>query len=354
MKRMEPPGTNYANQKQTNMNKFHLISSALFLSLLIACNSCTQTPKNPEKDNTTLKQEVTTPTFNADSAYWYTKKQVDFGPRVNNSKAHIACGDWMIAFLKENADTVYVQNCALKGYDGKILISRNIIASFNINNPQRIALASHWDTRPWADQDTVRKKEPIDGANDGASGVGVLLEIARVLHENKLGTGIDLILLDAEDYGQPDDIAPPNEDSYCLGTQYWCKNPHVKGYKAEFGILLDMVGAPFATFTKEGMSVRYASPYLDYVWNIANEQGFGLYFRNDVTAGIIDDHKYINEMTGIPMIDIIDRTSSTPSGFGAYWHTHQDNMLMVDKKTLKAVGQTLLYTIYRFDANKGI
>ena len=102
------------------------------------------------------------------------------------------------------------------------------------------------------------------------------------------------------------------------------------------------------------MSMKYASPYVDYVWKIANEQGFGYYFRNDETAGIIDDHKYVNELAKIPMIDIIDRTNNTPSGFGAYWHTHQDDMKMVDKKTLKAVGQTLLFTIFRFDANKGI
>lgn len=323
---------------------------------LTACTSCHQptTTPPPSDAEPTQKVDVPTPTFNEDSAFFYTKKQVDFGPRVNNTKAHIACGDWMIAFLKQYADTVYIQPCELKAYDGKILISRNIIASFNIHNPQRIAIASHWDTRPIADQDTIRKNEPIDGANDGASGVAILMEIARILHTNKVGTGIDLILFDAEDDGQPEGIAPPNEDSYCLGTQYWCKNPHFNGYKAEFGILLDMVGAPNATFTKEGMSMRYAAPYVDYVWKIANEQGFGYYFRNDETAGIIDDHKYVNELAKIPMIDIIDRTNNTPSGFGAYWHTHQDNMKMVDKKTLKAVGQTLLHTIYRFDANKGI
>lgn len=324
------------------------------ISLLTACNGCNNDKKGdntePIKPVEDPYANVKVPGFNEDSAYAYVARQVAFGPRVNNTRAHIECGNWLIAELKKHSDTVYVQSCVLTGFDNKALQSRNIIASFNPKADKRIILSSHWDTRPFADQDDERSNEAIDGANDGASGVGILMEVARQLHDAKPGIGIDIILFDAEDYGQPDNGQPYKEDSYCLGSQYWAKNPHLAGYHADFGILLDMVGAQNATFTKEGTSMMYAPSYMNYVWNTANEIGYGAYFQYQQTGTLIDDHKYVNEITGIPMIDIIHRTDKTPSGFGAYWHTHDDNIQSVDKKTLKAVGQTLLYTIYRYNA----
>jgi hypothetical protein len=297
---------------------------------------------------------VTVPNFNEDSAFAYVKKQVDFGPRVNNTAAHVKCGDWMIQFLKEKADTVYVQKADLTGFDGKVLKSRNIIASFNPNAKQRIMLASHWDTRPFADQDSSRQKEAIDGANDGASGVGVLLEIANVLKQNKIDIGIDIVLFDAEDYGAPQGATTTLEESYCLGSIYWSKNKHIPNYTADFGILLDMVGASNATFTKEGTSMMYAGAFVNYVWGIANEIGYSQYFTYEQTGALIDDHKYVNEIANIPMLDIIHRTNETPSGFGAYWHTHNDNINAVNKATLKAVGQTVLHAIYKYDKKKSV
>lgn len=326
------------------------------IQLLVACNSCKPSTKI-DTDTTTPPDtniQVNVPDFNADSAYTYVQKQVDFGPRVNNTTAHVQCGNWLIAFLKQRADTVYVQEMDLTGFDGKILHSKNIIAAFNPAAKQRVIISSHWDTRPFADQDTVRKNEPIDGANDGASGVGVILEIANILQKNKIDLGIDLILFDTEDYGAPADVESKMQDTYCLGTIYWAKNKHIANYNADFGILLDMVGAPNATFTKEGTSMMYAAAFVNYVWSVANEIGYTNYFTYEQTGGLIDDHKYVNELANIPMIDIIDRTNKTASGFGAYWHTHNDNMKAVNRATLKAVGQTVLHAIYKYDKKKSV
>ena len=339
------------------MMKFYSILSAfLAIQVLVACNSCKQHPKDDNNNNpppvTDIKVNV--PIFNEDTAFAYVLKQVNFGPRVNNTPAHIKCGDWMIQFLQQRADTVYIQNVDLTGFDGKILKSRNIIASFNPKATQRIMLSSHWDTRPFADQDSTKQKSPIDGANDGASGVGILLEIANKLHKNKIDIGIDIVLFDAEDYGAPSGAETTMEDTYCLGSIYWSKNKHIPNYSADFGILLDMVGATNATFTKEGISMLYASAYVNYVWSIANEIGYSSYFTYEQSGQLIDDHKYVNEIANVPMIDIIHRTHDTPSGFGAYWHTHNDNIKAVNKATLKAVGQTVLHAIYKYDKKKSV
>ncbi len=311
-------------------------------------------PKS-EKDETIQPNEINTPkvdvpAFNVDSAYHFINKQVAFGPRVPNSKPHQDCSQFLLTELQKYADSVYVQSVDLKAYDGTILKSKNIIASFNPTISNRILLASHWDSRHVADQDSDKKLEAIDGANDGASGVGILLEVARILKSVPPTMGIDIILFDAEDYGQPDGDGEFVPDSYCLGSQYWSRNPHIKGYRADFGILLDMVGAPNATFTKEGTSMQFAPSYMNYVWDIATEIGHGSYFTHTQTGNLIDDHKYVNEIIKIPMIDIIHRTSSTMSGFGSYWHTHNDNMSMIDKSTLRAVGETVTHTIYRYQA----
>lgn len=294
------------------------------------------------------KPAVKAPEFNADSAFEYTAAQVKFGPRIPNSAAHRQCADWMAAKMQEFCDTVIVQSYRVTAFDGKVLDSKNIIASFHPDLGNRILLCAHWDTRPWADQDSVRKKEPIDGANDGASGVGVLMEVARQLSAAKPGIGVDIIFFDAEDYGQPDDSEfPPMDDSYCLGSQYWAKNPHTPNYIARYGILLDMAGAEKATFTQEGSSMQFAPYIVDMVWKAGNEIGYGDHFINEKTKGIIDDHFYINRLAGIRCIDIIHYDYNTPSNFWKHWHTHGDTIDKISKPTLKAVGQTLLEVLYR-------
>jgi Zn-dependent M28 family amino/carboxypeptidase len=159
--------------------------------------------------------------------------------------------------------------------------------------------------------------------------------------------GVDIILFDAEDYGQPENSKfPIMQDSWCLGSQYWSKHPHKANYFARYGILLDMVGAKDATFRHEQISFYYGSNILQKVWRKASRLGFGNHFVFENSKQILDDHYYVNTITGIPTIDIIEYDPSTESNFNQHWHTHKDDMDNIDKNTLNAVGQTLLEVIY--------
>ncbi len=289
--------------------------------------------------------DLIVPDFNADSAYYFIEKQVSFGPRVPNTQAHQNCGDWIISRMKEWTDTVIVQAGTVIAFDKTPLKFRNIIASFNPQNGNRIILAAHWDTRPFSDHDknSEQWRIPIDGANDGASGVGVLMEVARQLALNQSDLGIDIIFFDAEDYGQPQfHRNGTGENSYCLGSQYWSNNPHVENYKAKYGILLDMVGAKGSSFRLEGYSMQVAPALMRGIWNVAHRIGHAEYFIFQKTAPITDDHYYVHTITGIPMIDIISLHPENIYSFHHTWHTQQDNMEIIDKKVLKAVGETLM------------
>jgi len=310
--------------------------------LFFACTQTTKSAQNTEKS-------VNVPVFNSDSAYQFTKKQVEFGPRVPNTKAHDACAQYLTMELKRMGAEVIEQNANLTAFDGTVLKSVNIIGSFNSKAETRVLLFSHWDSRPWADHDPKpeNRKKPVMAANDGASGVGVLLEMARLMGRNLPTVGVDIIFFDSEDYGQPESAGgESNEDSWCLGTQYWAKNPHVPGYSARFGILLDMVGAPQATFFREQSSDYYAGSVVSKVWSQAKSLGFGQYFADQKGGAITDDHIYVNKIAGIPSIDIIQYDPNSNSGFGSYWHTTHDTMDNVDKNTLQAVGTTLMHVVY--------
>ncbi|MFN3403377.1 MAG: M28 family peptidase [Cytophagaceae bacterium] len=316
----------------------------IILFLFITAVSC----KEEKSKNTTgvTRNIIAPPDFNADSAYKFVAEQVNFGPRVPNTPQHRKCGDYLIKQLERFGATTEVQAFQAKAYNGTMLDLRNIKASFYPNAKKRILLAAHWDTRPYADQDKIDTKKPILGANDGGSGVGVLLEIARVIGSNTSPTvGIDIILFDGEDYGQPEfHDGPYNPDTWCLGSQYWAKN---KGnYSAYFGILLDMVGAKDAKFAMEGTSMQYAPSVVKKVWDAGNRLGYGSHFIYQQTSPITDDHAYVNTIAKIPMIDIIEYDGSHGNYFGKYWHTHNDNMDIIDRSTLNAVGHTLLYVLY--------
>jgi hypothetical protein len=325
----------------------------LILAILI-CGSCNNSSRNQKAGNEEQqKQEETikVPPFNADSAYAYVKDQVDFGPRVNNTPAHEKCADFLIRKLKQYCTDVIVQKGQVKAFNGKMLNFKNIIASYNPATNDRIFICSHWDSRPFADHDPDVKKHntPIDGANDGASGVGVLLEIARQLSISNPAIGVDIIFLDAEDYGAPEDMPRDahSEDWWALGSQYWAKNPHKANYFAKYGILLDMVGAPQATFMEEGYSLQYAPAVVRNVWNIAAKLGYSAYFPFEEGGLITDDHFFINKDLNIPTIDIIhlEKKSNGDTGFYPYWHTTKDNMNSIDKATLEVVGKTLMAVI---------
>lgn len=336
--------------------KISMSINQLFLSMVLAVGmmflyACgTPDKEGTDKDtevDTTPKPKLQIPAFQPDSAYYYVAQQVEFGPRVPNTEAHDACRQWLVDQLSRWADDVIEQPFDAKMYTGEVLKSTNIIGIFNPEAKERILLAAHWDTRFVADYDPdpARQNEPILGADDGASGVGVLLEIARLLSENPVGVGVDIIFFDAEDQGSDGGNSP---ESWCLGAQHWSRNPHEKGYQAEFGILLDMVGSLGARFTLEGTSMHYAPDVMTKVWRLAQSMGFGSYFVNERTNPITDDHYFVNQITGIPMIDIINRPASTETGFGSYWHTHDDTMKNIHPATLKAAGQVTTAVVYNF------
>ena len=320
--------------------------------LMVLCSSCqfNKTGKKAPVANSPIKAYTQlSPQFDADSAYLFVKNQVDFGSRIPNSAAHIECGNYLVSKLQAFGAQVIEQKATLTTYDGIALSARNIIGVYNPDKEKRILLFAHWDTRPFADQDKDKTKrtQPILGANDGASGVGVLLEIARQLNQLPVEMGIDIIFFDAEDWGQPsyERNHVPGE-WYCLGSQYWANNPHTPNYRANFGILLDMVGAQNATFYKEGYSVEYASNITEKVWGLASRLGYGSYFINKKGGYITDDHVAVNQHHRAPSINIIQTSDDTPHGFGNYWHTHNDNIDIIDPATLKAVGQTVMEVIY--------
>ncbi|MEM7660294.1 MAG: M28 family peptidase [Bacteroidota bacterium] len=302
--------------------------------LAVACGDSAPTTQSP-----TLP-EIKVPAAVGDSAYAFVVKQVEFGPRVPNTEPHTACADWMVQKLASYGAEVQVQKATLQAFDGSPVNARNIIARFEPKKPKRVLLSAHWDTRPIADQDTVRRDEPIPGANDGGSGVAVLLEMARVMQAHRPNVGIDIIFWDAEDNGRSE---VPN--SYCLGTQHWARNPHTANYRPIYGINLDMVGAPNAYFPQEATSLKYAPEVLKDVWQTARRLGHDRYFKTHRSAAITDDHLYVNEIARIPMINIIDQPNG--EGFFEHWHTHQDDLDAVSPRTLHAVAETLLEVVYR-------
>ena len=312
--------------------------------------------QNIEETEEIAKVNPVGPSFNADSAYAFTKEQCDFGPRDMNSRGHDLCGEWIVSKFKEYGCKVTTQTATLAGYDGTKLRSRNIMASINPEATTRILLCAHWDSRPWADNDpdSANWRKPILAANDAASGVAVMLELARIIRKSKeekafsKQLGIDFVCFDAEDWGTPQwaDVAD-NADSWALGAQYWSKNLP-QGYEARYGILLDMVGGVGARFYREGMSMQYAPEIVKKVWRAAREVGFGSYFPKEDGGVITDDHVPVNQFAKIPTIDIIPYYADCQqSSFGPTWHTLADNMENIDKNTLKAVGQTLVQVIYK-------
>lgn len=316
--------------------------------LMISLIGCKNKPSR-KPSATTEATIVQTPVFSGDSAYAFVGKQVSFGPRVPGTPAHTACADWLTGKFKSFGADVVVQQATVKVYTGTSVPMKNIIARYQPEKSNRILLMAHWDSRPFADQDPdpAIRDQPIAGANDGGSGVGVLLEIARALQLQNTPLGIDLILFDVEDYGAPAHHDVEGKPEYwCLGSQYWAKNPHVDGYFARFGILLDMVGAPNAEFGQEEVSRFYAQSVCDKVWTAGNNLGYGKYFSYNKTPQLIDDHRFINEIIGIPSIDIIQYDPSTSSSFGKFWHTQADNMSNISRETLTAVGRTVLRVIY--------
>ena len=316
----------------------------IFLATLAIAGCGGSQKSSSEGSFTTEQTEPVGPAFSADSAYAFCQAQCDFGPRTMNSEAHERCGQWIVQQFQRYGMQTIEQRAALSGFDGTQLASNNIIASYQPDLQDRILLCAHWDSRPWADNDPNPENhtKPVMAANDGASGVAVMLEIARLLKDSTLNIGVDFICFDAEDWGNDG-----YSDSWALGAQHWAKNPHKPGYKARYGILLDMVGGQQARFYREGFSRYYAPKVVDRVWRAAEVAGYSGYFPKEDGGTITDDHGPVNEVAKIPCIDIIPYyPECEESSFGPTWHTVNDDMQHIDRNTLRAVGQTLVQVLF--------
>ncbi len=319
---------------------------ASLLATAITFSSCTAEANTTEKASETKQgeeekpvTEIAVPNFSEDSAYQYVVRQCEFGPRVPNTDAHEQCATYLSQQLATFGAEVTKQTFTATAFNGTELKATNIIGTFYPEKSKRVILFSHWDSRPFCDQGAPQDiQKAVMGANDGASGVAILLEIARILKENEPNVGIDIVLLDVEDYGDAKGAA----ESWCLGSQYWAKQPHYKT-KPEYGILLDMVGGQSPSFGIDIASQQLAQNVASKVWNTAHALGYQQ-FRNEISGQLIDDHVYVNMITGIPTIDIIDY--SPGRGFPATWHTTHDTPENISKETLGMVGKVVTKVIF--------
>ncbi|MDZ7877893.1 MAG: M28 family peptidase [Saprospiraceae bacterium] len=302
------------------------------------------------------------PSFNADSAYVFTEKIVGMSPRIVGTEGSKKVKTYLIQQFKKYGADIVEQPFTVKTFDGKTHAATNIIARCNMQATKRILLSAHWDSRPFADSreetDPAHRNKPILGADDSGSAVAMLIEMARQLQAKPLSNiGVDIVLFDAEDYGDTSKTRPLTDaqadaqnKTWALGSQHWSATPHVAGYTAAYGINLDMAGAKDARFTKELNSQKYASGVVEKVWRVARFHGFGSYFVEASSSfEMLDDHVYVNQLAKIPTIDIINNSAET-NAFGKYWHTHNDNMSVIDRATMKAVGQTVLSVLHYEEA----
>jgi len=341
-------GTRMRLQGHSKKGSWPLLWLLPLAMLLVTC--APDEPNSVKEEAPALPALPPTPGFDQDSAYAFVQKQVDFGPRVPGTPGHKACADWMVAKLQGFGATVIEQTASVTVFNGQKLPMRNIIASWNPQAKERVLLLAHYDTRPFADKDDERTGEPILGANDGGSGVGILLEIARHLALKQHGPGVDMLFTDVEDYGQPNGAMSADDNSiatWALGSQYFSKNPHVAGYTARFGILLDMCGAKDARFYREAISMRYAPAIVGRIWKTGSALGHGERFVAETKYFVgTDDHLAINERLRIPTVDIIEYNAGT-GAFPPSWHTHDDNMDVIDRTTLGVVGSTVMEVVWQ-------
>lgn len=322
----------------------NILTSTLIIFLLTSCGGGKDKAHNESvnfQDSSVYEDSrANIPSFDADSAYAYLERQVELGPRVPNTEAHRKAGDWMAAELKRHGAKVTEQRMDLMAFDGTTIHARNIFGQYNPDADDRTLLLAHYDCRPWADEDPDpdKRKDPVDGANDGASGVAVLLEIARQIGADNPGKGLDILFVDAEDWGTDN-----NDDSWAMGARYFVNNPIKPGYSPARAIVLDMVGGAGAKFPIEYFSHQAAPDLVSELWSAAAAAGHGNLFQQQPGGAVTDDHvEFIK--AGIPAIDIIEYHPS--SGFNPHWHTSTDNLSNISKETLKAVGETLLEYIY--------
>ncbi len=322
------------------------VKKVLCVSLFfLVMTGCSQNHSNPPASSSgapasqpSAEQAVSIPQFSGSSAYSYLVKQTSFGPRNPNSSGHEACLAYLTTTLQGLADTVQPQPFVQQGY-GEQLRLTNIFARFRPAASARILFLAHWDTRPRADNDADKRlrDQPILGANDGASGVAVLLELASLLKKSPPPIGVDILLVDGEDYGKEGD-----NSLYLLGTRQFARSMP-PGYAPRFAILLDMVGDTFLELPKEQNSIQYAPDIVELVWTTARNLGVRQ-FVDATGEAIIDDHLPLNDV-GIKAIDIID--FNYPDQSNRYWHSHDDTPDHCSAESLEAVGSVITAVTYQ-------
>ena len=280
------------------------------------------------------------PTFDGAKAFALLKKQVDIGPRYPGVPGHDVCSDLIVSQLKPLTDDVTVQEFH-QTVAGKDLTLRNIIATFNKDAKERIILAAHWDTRPTADMeiDSSKRCKPIPGANDGASGVAVLIELARLFSQHKPAVCVMLVFFDGEDYTP----YPPTSQDMFLGSKYFAKNLDSKiRSQVKYGMLLDMIGDKNLDIAQETQSTISAPEVVKNVWETAGSLGYGKHFLTNQIS-ISDDHIPLIR-SGIKCIDVID------FDYGP-WHTLDDTTDKCSPESLRIVGDVIAHVVYKESAS---
>jgi glutaminyl-peptide cyclotransferase len=329
-----------------NLKKIYPLCILSLVLLFYSCNK--EVKQDISKPAYELRSNQNIPKFDGVNAYNEVAEQVNFGPRDPGSKGHRETLNYIQNELKKYTNHVELQNFTYSGYDSTVLSLTNIIAKFNPEKKNRIMFFAHWDTRPRAEHATkpALRDKPILGANDGASGCGVLLELARILKNNKINYGIDLVFLDGEDYGKEHDL-----NNFCLGSKHFAENYPTDKLPA-FGVLLDLVGDKQAVFEREGNSDKFAPSVVSLIWNIAQQLNSTV-FSQDGGPEIYDDHIPLNQ-AGIVTVDIIDADlvgADTPIKRRNYWHSENDTMVNISKDTLQQLGDVLTYLIYSLKFN---
>ena len=312
--------------------------------MILACGE--QKPKAPAP---IVKKDVRVPSFDGQGAYELIEKQMSFGPRVPGTRGHEQCKQWIIEQMESLGAKVITQEFEADFQGRTGVKSTNIMAQINPEFPNRILLAAHWDTRAVSEkeEDPVLKSKPVPGADDGGSGVAMLIQLARTINENPIEMGVDFLFFDSEDQG---DNAV--DVTWCLGSQYWSRNIVPKGYSPKYGILFDMVGAKNASFYMEGFSRVHAGKQTEKIWTLAGRMGYSDFFINQNAGGITDDHRFVNELTDIPMLNIVNlKPEVQGQTFQKCHHTQCDDMSMIDQRTLKVVGQVATAVLYKESGN---
>lgn len=307
----------------------HGVTHGALLAAVVLLAACTQKPDAPPV------LPVVTTEFDGEAALKYAAAQVAFGPRVPGSDAHRKAGDWIVAQMKRRGATVVEQQWNHTAQNGRTLPLRNILARFSPQAAERVLYLTHWDTRPGADMETdpANQLKPIDGANDGASGVGLFVAIADALQKKPSALGVDLLFVDGEDYGE----FGPDVD-VLLGSKYFASHLPEPGYQPVFGVLFDMIGDADLRIALEDHSAQRAPEVVERVWSKAEAMGRGDVFVRRSAGPITDDHLPLLD-AGLKVIDVIDLVYGPGN---SYHHTLQDTMDKISAASLKIVGDVAL------------